>query len=78
MVDQETKDVSAGPTGAPVNRDARREPEVIEAKSLRARRTAASRRRTRPRRKAALNLARPSQPLRALAFVVFSPARSVG
>ena len=30
MVDQETKDVSAGPTGAPVNRDARREPEVIE------------------------------------------------
>jgi hypothetical protein len=30
MVDQETKDVSAGPAGAPVNRDARREPEVIE------------------------------------------------
>src|SRR5277367_1962194 len=30
MVDEEIKDVSAGPTGAPVNRDARREPEVIE------------------------------------------------
>jgi hypothetical protein len=30
MVDQETKDVSAGPAGAPVNRDARREPEVTE------------------------------------------------
>jgi hypothetical protein len=30
MVDQETKDVSAGPAGAPVNRDARREPGVIE------------------------------------------------
>ena len=30
MVDQETTDVSAGPAGAPVNRDARREPEVIE------------------------------------------------
>ncbi|MGH6799433.1 MAG: hypothetical protein ACREDI_13750, partial [Roseiarcus sp.] len=30
MVDQETQDVSAGPAGAPVNRDARRDPEVIE------------------------------------------------
>src|ERR1700678_144567 len=30
MVDEEIKDLSAGPTGAPVNRDARREPEVIE------------------------------------------------
>jgi len=30
MVDQEIRDVSAGPTGAPVNRDARREPGVIE------------------------------------------------
>ncbi len=30
MVDEEINDVSAGPTGAPVNRDARREPEVIE------------------------------------------------
>jgi hypothetical protein len=30
MVDEEIQDVSAGPTGAPVNRDARREPEVIE------------------------------------------------
>jgi hypothetical protein len=30
MVDQETRDVSAGPAGAPVNRDARREPGVIE------------------------------------------------
>jgi hypothetical protein len=30
MVDEEIKDVSGGPTGAPVNRDARREPEVIE------------------------------------------------
>jgi hypothetical protein len=30
MVDEEITDVSAGPTGAPVNRDARREPEVIE------------------------------------------------
>ena len=30
MVDEEIKDVSAGPTGAPVNRDARPEPEVIE------------------------------------------------
>jgi len=30
MVDEEIKDVSAGPTGAPVNRDARREPDVIE------------------------------------------------
>ena len=30
MVDEEIKGVSAGPTGAPVNRDARREPEVIE------------------------------------------------
>jgi hypothetical protein len=30
MVDEEIKDVSAGPTGAPVNRDPRREPEVIE------------------------------------------------
>lgn len=30
MVDEEIKDASAGPTGAPVNRDARREPEVIE------------------------------------------------
>jgi hypothetical protein len=30
MVDEEIKDVSVGPTGAPVNRDARREPEVIE------------------------------------------------
>ncbi len=30
MVDEEIKDVSDGPTGAPVNRDGRREPEVIE------------------------------------------------
>ncbi len=30
MVDEEITDVSAGPTGAPVNRDARREPDVIE------------------------------------------------
>src|ERR1700733_4637949 len=30
MGDEEIKDVSAGPTGAPVNRDARREPDVIE------------------------------------------------
>jgi hypothetical protein len=30
MVDEEITDVSAGSTGAPVNRDARREPEVIE------------------------------------------------
>jgi hypothetical protein len=30
MVDEEIKDLSAGPTGAPVNRDARREPNVIE------------------------------------------------
>lgn len=30
MVDEEIKDASAGPTGAPVNRDARREPDVIE------------------------------------------------
>jgi hypothetical protein len=30
MVDEEIRDASAGPTGAPVNRDARREPEVIE------------------------------------------------
>ena len=30
MVDEEIKDVSGGPTGAPVNRDSRREPEVIE------------------------------------------------
>src|SRR5580692_2777453 len=30
MVDEEIKDATAGPTGAPVNRDARREPEVIE------------------------------------------------
>ena len=30
MVDEEIKDLSAGPTGAPVNRDARREPDVIE------------------------------------------------
>jgi|GEM_PF-3506236 len=30
MIDQETEDVSAGPAGAPVNRDARREPQVIE------------------------------------------------
>jgi hypothetical protein len=30
MVDEEIEHVPAGPTGAPVNRDARREPEVIE------------------------------------------------
>ncbi len=30
MVDEEIEDVPAGPTAAPVNRDARREPEVIE------------------------------------------------
>ncbi len=30
MVDEEIKDVPTGPAGAPVNRDARREPEVIE------------------------------------------------
>jgi hypothetical protein len=30
MVDEEIKDVSDGPTGAPVNRDPRREPEVID------------------------------------------------
>jgi hypothetical protein len=30
MVDEEIKDVPTGPTGAPVNRDPRREPEVIE------------------------------------------------
>ncbi len=30
MVDEEITDLSAGPTGAPVNRDARREPDVIE------------------------------------------------
>jgi hypothetical protein len=30
MVDEEIKDVSGGPMGAPVNRDARREPDVIE------------------------------------------------
>jgi hypothetical protein len=32
MVDEEIKDVSAGPMGAPVHRDARGEPEVIEGK----------------------------------------------
>jgi hypothetical protein len=30
MVDEEIEDIPAGPSGAPVNRDARREPEVIE------------------------------------------------
>ena len=30
MVDEEIKDLSAGPAGAPANRDARREPDVIE------------------------------------------------
>jgi hypothetical protein len=30
MVDEDVTDLSAGPTGAPVNRDARREPEVID------------------------------------------------
>jgi hypothetical protein len=30
MVDEEIQDVPAGPTGAPVNRDSRREPEVID------------------------------------------------
>ena len=30
MVDEEIQDMPAGPSGAPVNRDARREPEVIE------------------------------------------------
>jgi hypothetical protein len=30
MVDEEIEDVPAGPTGAPVNRDARHEPEIIE------------------------------------------------
>src|ERR1700722_5056091 len=30
MVDEEIQDASAGPTGAPVNRDVRREPDVIE------------------------------------------------
>src|SRR5271166_500361 len=30
MVDEETQDVSAGPAGAPPNRDARRDPGVIE------------------------------------------------
>jgi hypothetical protein len=30
MVDEEIKDVPAGPTGAPVNRDPRREPEIVE------------------------------------------------
>ena len=31
MVDEEIQDVPTGPAGAPVNRDARREPEVIQA-----------------------------------------------
>ncbi len=30
MVDEETQDVSAGPAGSPPNRDARRDPGVIE------------------------------------------------
>ena len=31
MVDEEIQDVPTGPAGAPVNRSARREPEVIQA-----------------------------------------------
>ena len=49
MVDEEIKDVSAGPTGAPVNRDARREPEVIEGE-IAARGTDDSERTTGPKR----------------------------
>src|SRR6185437_5489238 len=35
MVDEEIKDVPAGPTGAPVNRDPRREPEIVEGEPAR-------------------------------------------
>jgi hypothetical protein len=37
MVDEETQDVSAGPAGAPTNRDARRDPGVIEGEIAAAR-----------------------------------------
>ena len=54
MVDEEIKDVSDGPTGAPVNRDARREPEVIEGEIAARERRTASRLRTRQRPKPGL------------------------
>ena len=77
MVDEEIKDVSAGPTGAPVNRDARREPEVIEGE-IAARGPDDSG--SPPDRRRAETRAdlRPAEPRRALALVVFSAARSLG
>ena len=51
MIDEETKDDSAASAGAPVNRDARPDPGVIEGEIAAAKRAKTSRRRTRRGRK---------------------------
>ena len=73
MVDEEIKDVSAGPTGAPVNRDARPEPDVIEGE-IAGRETDDSK--SSPYTTAAeTSAAPPPRRLRALAPVVYWLAR---
>jgi hypothetical protein len=59
MVDEETQDVSAGPAGAPPNRDARRDPGVIEGEIAAGR---ADEREPRPAAAAAPESAAESQP----------------
>ena len=77
MVDEEIKDASAGPTGAPVNRDARREPEVIEGEIAA---SEAEDSKSSPDTTAAETRADrvpPPKRLRAMALVVCWPARWV-
>ena len=79
MIDDETKGDPAAPAGAPVNRDARREPGVIEGE-IAAREPSDNEAppRTRRRPKAQSNPVLPPAPLRAPALAVFSAARSPG
>ena len=78
MVDEETQDVAAKRAGAPVNRDARPDPGVIEgeiaARGARRRRAVAGRDRS-----GGSNFGRRRpQSLSALALVLSRPARSRG
>ena len=80
MVDEETQDVAAGPAGAPVNRDARPDPGVIEGEIAARSADEAGRRQARPRRQARRRLEpspRPPPPSRSeLALAPSRPARS--
>ena len=80
MIDEETKDDPARPAGAPVNRDARRDPGVIEGE-IAAREAERNRAAAEPdggRERSVRTSAPPPAPLRAPALAVSWAARSPG